>query len=108
MRTSGTRDAGLAAGGARLTPAGARVADELLRRYRLGSPLGVELAPGGLLNQNLVARTADGPVFLKGYRYADPATVAPEHCLTLAFTQREPSFSWFSHSALNAHSAEYG
>ncbi|MGH2354344.1 MAG: phosphotransferase, partial [Chloroflexota bacterium] len=41
----------------------------------------VELAPGGLLNQNLVARTADGPVFLKGYRYADPATVAREHRL---------------------------
>jgi homoserine kinase type II len=59
--------------------AAARVADELLRRFGLGSPLQLEVAPGGLLNQNLFATTARGAYFLKGYRYPEPPPVAREH-----------------------------
>src|SRR5688500_9499635 len=62
-------------------PAAHRVADELLRRFALGPPLHLEVAPGGLLNQNLFARTALGSYFLKGYRYADPEPVWREHAL---------------------------
>lgn len=62
-----------------LPPAAVRVADELLRRYGLGSPLEVNPAPGGMLNQNLVAVTAGGGYFLKGYRYVETAPVAREH-----------------------------
>ena len=58
-----------------------RVADELLRRFALGPPLHLEVAPGGLLNQNLFARTALGAYFLKGYRYADPEPIRREHAL---------------------------
>ena len=58
-----------------------RVADELLRRFALGPPLHLEIAPGGLLNQNLFARTALGAYFLKGYRYADPEPIRREHAL---------------------------
>src|SRR5688572_11463016 len=61
--------------------AGARVADELLRRFGLGSPLHVEVVSAGVLNQNLLAATARGGFFLKGYRYADPAPVEREHRL---------------------------
>jgi homoserine kinase type II len=69
----------LSLGGDPLPPAATRVAYELLRRYRLGSPLSLEPATGGMLNQNLIASTAGGAFFLKGYRYADPAPVAREH-----------------------------
>src|SRR5688500_3314547 len=62
-------------------PAAHRVADELLRRFALGPPLNLEVAPGGLLNQNLFARTALGSYFLKGYRYADPEPIRREHDL---------------------------
>jgi homoserine kinase type II len=75
----GRRHPALVTGGEILPPAAMRVADELLRRYGLGSPLGVEPAPGGMLNQNLVATTAGGAYFLKGYRYAEPELVAREH-----------------------------
>jgi homoserine kinase type II len=71
----------LVKGGEILPPAAARVADELLRRYGLGQPLHVEPAPGGLLNQNLIATTAGGSFFLKGYRYVEPDPVAREHRL---------------------------
>jgi homoserine kinase type II len=62
-------------------PAAYRVADELLRRFGLGSALRVDVVAGGLLNQNLVAVTARGGFFLKGYRYPDPAPIAREHRL---------------------------
>ena len=62
-------------------PAALRVADELLRRFALGPPLHLEVAPGGVLNQNLFARTALGAYFLKGYRYADPEPIRREHAL---------------------------
>ena len=66
-------------------PAAARrVADELLRRLSLGPPLHLEIAPGGLLNQNLFATTARGAYFLKGYRYVDPEPVRREHDLIRA------------------------
>src|SRR5687768_11098575 len=69
-------------GAAGVPPAAAhRVADELLRRFALGPPLQLELAPGGLLNQNLFARTGLGAYFLKGYRYVDPAPIRREHAL---------------------------
>jgi Ser/Thr protein kinase RdoA (MazF antagonist) len=57
------------------------VADELLRRYGLGSPLKAEVVSSGLLNQNLTAVTARGSFFLKGYRYPDPARIEREHRL---------------------------
>ena len=62
-----------------LPPAASRVADELLRRYGLGAPLDVQPAGAGLLNQNLIATTAGGTYFLKGYRYVEPAPLAREH-----------------------------
>jgi homoserine kinase type II len=62
-----------------LPPAASRVADELLRRYGLGAPLEVQPAGAGLLNQNLIASTAGGTYFLKGYRYVEPAPLAREH-----------------------------
>jgi Ser/Thr protein kinase RdoA (MazF antagonist) len=62
-------------------PQGRRVADELLRRFGLGPPLHLEIAPGGLLNQNLFAATGRGAYFLKGYRYADPEPVRREHAV---------------------------
>jgi len=62
-------------------PAAQRVADELLMRHGLGHALQLEVAPGGLLNQNLFATTAKGSFFLKGYRYPDPAPIAREHKL---------------------------
>lgn len=61
--------------------AGRRVVDELLRRYGLGAALHVTVAPGGMLNQNLIATSARGAYFLKGYRYADSAPIAREHRL---------------------------
>ncbi len=64
-----------------LPAAAYRVVDELLRRFRLGSPLEIEVVTSGLLNQNLRATTAAGRFFLKGYRYADPALIAREHRL---------------------------
>ena len=70
---------GLLRGGDVFPPAAVRVADELLRRYGLGRPLDVQPAGGGLLNQNLVAFTAGGAYFLKGYRYVEPEPVAREH-----------------------------
>jgi len=70
---------GLLRGGDVLPPAAVRVADELLRRYGLGQLLDVQPAGGGLLNQNLVAFTAGGAYFLKGYRYVEPEPVAREH-----------------------------
>ena len=72
---------GLLDAGAVPPPAAHRVADELLRRFALGPPLHLEVAPGGLLNQNLFARTALGAYFLKGYRYADPEPLKREHAL---------------------------
>ena len=36
-------------------------------------------AGAGLLNQNLIATTAGGTYFLKGYRYVEPAPLAREH-----------------------------
>ena len=62
-----------------LPPAASRVADELLRRYGLGASLDVQPAGAGLLNQNLIATTAGGTYFLKGYRYVEPAPLAREH-----------------------------
>ncbi len=62
-------------------PAARRVADELLRRFGLGPAMQLDLAPGGLLNQNLFAVTARGAYFLKGYRYTDPAPIDREHRL---------------------------
>jgi homoserine kinase type II len=76
---AGGQPPGLIWGGEVLPPAATRVADELLRRYGLGPALEVQPAPGGLLNQNLVAVTAGGAYFLKGYRYAEPGPVAREH-----------------------------
>jgi homoserine kinase type II len=76
---AGGQPTGLLRGGVVLPPAAARVADELLRRYGLGQPLEVQPAPGGLLNQNLVAVTAGGAYFLKGYRYVEADPVAREH-----------------------------
>ncbi|MBI3970720.1 MAG: phosphotransferase [Chloroflexi bacterium] len=74
---------------AAVPPAAAlRVADELVRRYRLGNLLRAEVAYGGLLNQNLVATSARGSYFLKGYRYADPAPIAREHRL-IAFVAEQ-------------------
>lgn len=61
--------------------AGRRVADELLRRYGLGAALHVTMPGGGMLNQNLIAISARGSFFLKGYRYADSAPIAREHRL---------------------------
>ena len=63
-----------------------RVADELLARHGLGHALHLEVAPGGLLNQNLFATTARGAFFLKGYRYPDPAPIIREHKL-IAFVR---------------------
>src|ERR671935_8987 len=66
----------------REAPAAARrVADELLRRYGLGTLLEAEVVSAGLLNQNLRAVTARGGFFLKGYRYSDPTPIAREHAL---------------------------
>ncbi|MDQ3702001.1 MAG: hypothetical protein M3442_13925, partial [Chloroflexota bacterium] len=73
------RPSDLLLGGEILPPAATRVTDELLRRYGLGSPLRIDPAPGGMLNQNLVAVTAGGAYFLKGYRYVEAAPVAREH-----------------------------
>lgn len=67
--------------GDELPPAAGRVADELLRRYGLGSALRIELAPGGMLNQNLIAFTPRGGFFLKGYRYTDLLAIKREHQL---------------------------
>jgi len=67
--------------GATPPPAAHRVADELLRRFALGPPLHLEVAPGGLLNQNLFARTARGAYFLKGYRYSVLLPIKREHWL---------------------------
>lgn len=75
-------DYGLAVAVSAPPPAAAqRVADELLRRFGLGTALQLEVAPGGLLNQNLFATTARGAYFLKGYRYADPEPIRREHRL---------------------------
>ena len=57
------------------------MADELLRRFGLGSPLSVEQVTAGLLNQNLRAVTPRGAYFLKGYRYSEAAPIAREHRL---------------------------
>ena len=67
------------AAGAPAPPAAWRVADELLRRFGLGTALQVEVAPGGLLNQNLFAATGRGSFFLKGYRYPEPEPIMREH-----------------------------
>ena len=76
---AGSEPPGLVRAGDVLPPAAVRVADELLRRYGLGRPLDVQPAGGGLLNQNLIAVTAGGAYFLKGYRYVEPDPVAREH-----------------------------
>lgn len=73
------RPSDLFLGGEILPPAATRVTDELLRRYGLGSPLRIDPAPGGMLNQNLIAVTAGGTYFLKGYRYVEAGPVAREH-----------------------------
>lgn len=71
-------------------PAARRIAQELLQRFSLGPPLHLEVAPGGLLNQNLFAVTARGAYFLKGYRYPDPEPIRREHAL-IAFAAEQGS-----------------
>lgn len=56
-----------------------RIARDVARHLGLGDVLDLVPAPGGRLNQNLVATTPCGRYFLKGSRYPDLETIRKEH-----------------------------
>ena len=56
-----------------------RISRDVARHLGLGDIQDLVLAPGGRLNQNLVATTPRGRYFLKGSRYPDLETIRKEH-----------------------------
>ena len=56
-----------------------RISRDVARHLGLGDIQDLVAAPGGRLNQNLVATTPRGRYFLKGSRYPDIETIRKEH-----------------------------